>query len=421
MITSLRLAGKCLAASTLVTGVSGLAYVGLASASPTPNITTVAGKGTPGYSGDGGPAVNAQLFAPTGLSQDLSGALYIGDTANNRVRKVVNPTTINTDTITTFAGNGTNGFSGDGGPATAAELSIPTGTAVDGHGNVFIADTGNNRVREVSAGLINTVAGNGTCTKTGPSGDGGPAKSASLCHPTGVAVDSGGNLYISDTGHNEVRIVSSSGTINDFAGTGKCGSSGDGGAATKAKVCAETGLGLDATGNLFIADTGNSTIREVATTTGKISTFAGMPGQFGYSGDGGPANSAKLAAPTGVSVSSLGVVLISDTLNNRIRQVQSGTISTYAGNGTAGFSGDNGPATSAELNGPTGSMAMDGTALFFSDTGNNRVRGVFNGVAPILPDSSLAIALPLTALALIGGTAGFLRLRHRRQISGSTA
>ena len=422
-----RLVTKCLVASAAATASSGLVLGAPAFAATvvgstsSPSITTIAGNGTAGYGGDGGPAVNAELNVPTGISVDQAGSLYIGDSVNNRVRKVVSPTSINADVITTLAGNGTRGFSGDGGPATAAELAGPTGTATDASGDVFIADTGNNRVREVlPSGTIRTVAGSGvSCLvqklTSASIGDGGPALGASLCAPSGVAVDSQGSLYISDSGHNEVRVVGANGIISDYAGTAKCGSSGDGGLATKAKLCGPTGIAFDATTNLYVADTGNSEVREVTRSDGKIRDFAGTAGTPGFSGDGGPATQAELNGPTGVGISSLGAVYISDTLNDRIRQVQSGAITTYAGNGTPGFSGDNGPATSAELNKPTGSVAMDGTALYFSDTANQRVRGVFTGPLPVLPDSSLAIALPLTGAVVIIGAGGILWLRRRRQ------
>ena len=419
MHLSVRVAMKCVVAGLAATTSTALAYASPSFAStPAPtstpqSITTLAGNGTSGYSGDGGPAVLAELSAPTGISEDLTGSLYIGDTANNRVRKVVNPTSIHTDVITTLAGNGTKGFAGDGGPATSAKLNSPTGTAVDSHGDVFIADTGNNRVREVLPnGIIQTVAGNGSCTKN-MDGDRGPALSASLCSPTGVAVGSNGNLYIADTGHDQVRLVSN-GTITGYVGeVGKCGRGGDGGPAGNAQLCLPTGLALDATGALYIADTSNARIQEVAPGTTTVSTVAGN-GHSGYGGDGGPATSAMLNSPTGVAVNSLGDLFISDTLNNRIRQVHGGTISTYAGTGTQGFSGDGGPATSAELSSPTGSMAVDGTALYFSDTGNNRVRGIFNGPPPVLPESPLAILLPVSAALLLAGGGGAFWLRRRR-------
>ena len=415
-----RLATKFLVASVAATATAGLGLAGTAFATTGPSITTVAGNGTAGFSGDGGPAVKAQLNFPTGVAEDPTGALYIGDTINNRVRKVVSPTANNSDIITTLAGNGTAGFSGDGGPAIAAKLSSPTGVAVDGSGNVYIADTGNNRVREVSAaGIIKTIAGTGTCSAK--TGDGGVATSASLCGPTGIAVDGAGNVFVSDTGHNEVRIIQvhDGMKIQPIAGTGKAGSSGDGGPALRAQLHSPTGIAMSANEVLYIADTGNTYVRMV-NQGGVITAFAGKAGNAGFGGDGGPATAAKLNSPTGVGLDPLGDVFISDTNNNRIRKVATSlTITTYAGTGAAGYSGDGSDATAAELNHPTGQVASDGNALYFSDTLNQRVRGVFTGPAPVLPDSTLAIALPLTAVAVIGGAGGIFWLRRRRHALAS--
>jgi trimeric autotransporter adhesin len=379
-------------------------------------INTIAGTGTRGYSGDNGPAVSAELNLPSGITlYPTTGTVYFSDSGNNVVRQIVNPTTIKRDIITTYAGNGTAGYKGDGGLAKNAELDAPTGVAVDSSGDIFIADTGNNVVREVVAltGDIKTVAGNGTCSKTVTNGV--SATSTSLCLPTGVAVDSKGNLYISDTGHFEVRKVSG-GTITDYAGNGKVGYSGDGGAATSAELGTAAGIAIDASNNLYIADTLDTVVRKV-TSGGTISTFAG-DGKFGYAGDGGKANSksCELDGPTGVGVDGMGDVYISDTLNNVIREVNAaGNISTFAGNHARDFSGDGGPATSAELNTPTGNIAANATTLFFSDTGNERLRGVFQGPPPVLPETQWAIFLPLGAILLGGGAlflVGFRRRRH---------
>jgi LPXTG-motif cell wall-anchored protein len=238
--------------------------------------------------------------------------------------------------------------------------------------------------------------------------------SASLCGPTGVAVDTSGNVYVSDTGHNEVRLVNSSGTISDVAGNNTQGFGGDGGLATKATLSAPTGVALDALHNLFLADTGNSVVRKV-NTSGIISTVAGIPDKFGYIGNGGPATKAKLNAPTGLTVDSNANMYISDTANQVIRLVNAGgTISTYAGTGMQGFSGDGGPATSAKLSFPTGSVVADGTAVYFSDTGNQRVRGIFNGPPPVLPETNLAVILVPIGGALLAGGAGIAFLKRRR-------
>jgi sugar lactone lactonase YvrE len=431
MVFSRRLMTKGAVATLLmslgtITAGSGVALA-VAGAAPTHGITTIAGDGTAGYNGDNKLAVNAELdfplvsAAPSGVAEDLTGGVYIADGANNRVRKVVHPTTNGQDTITTFAGNGMAAFGGDSGPATAAELNDPSAVDFDTSGNLYIADTANNRVREVlTTGVIKTFAGNGQCGSGVPLGNAGMATSASLCRPTGVAADGAGHVFISDTGHNEVRMVNPAGQINSYAGTGRCGFSGDGRKGTMANVCSPEGLALDANRDLFIADTGNSRVREV-TENGNILTLAGN-GKFAYSGDGGSATKAALNGPTGVGLDQSGNVFISDTLNNRIRQVSGGKITTYAGNGTKGFSGDNtADATQAALDSPSGSTAIDGTALYFADTGNQRVRAVFNGPAPVLPETNLLILLPIgTGLLLALGT-GIVVFRRRRRITPTPA
>ncbi len=381
-------------------------------------ITTVAGNGTAGPFGDGGPAVQAQLHHPEGVAVDLTGDLYLADSANNRIRKVVNPTVLHADIITTIAGTGTSGFKGDGGLATRAELNGPSSIAIDPAGDIFIADSGNNRIREVlPSGRIQTVAGNGLCSSRTAVGNGLSAVRASLCVPSGVAVD-GNNLYISDTGHSEVRVVNrTTGVIQDFAGTGKLGYSGDGGKATAAELGLPMGLAVDAVHRVLIADSGDSVVREVLP-GGTIRTFAGT-GRFGYSGDGGPATKARLNGPTGLGVDQGGNVYISDTLNNRLRQVDaSGIISTSAGTGVFGFAGDGGPATRARLAGPNGDIAVNSAAVYFADTGNQRIRGIFVGPPPVLPETQWLVALPLSALALGGGALLLVRRRARRAAPG---
>jgi len=356
-------------------------------------ITTYAGSGATGLSGgDGGPATSAMINSPANVAVDASGDLFIAEAF--KVQKVTA-----SGIVTTVAGSGTQGFSGDGGPATSATLSYPSGVAVDASGDLFIADGGNQRIRKVSAsGIITTIAGNGASTPGdlgigGFSGDGGPATSAALSDPTGVAVDASGNLFIADYYNNRIRKVSASGIITTFAGSGTPdsfgtpgGFSGDGGPATAALLSYPTGVAVDASGNLFIADSLNNRIRKVSASSGIITTVAGS-GAFGwgncyctsgsFSGDGGPATSATLA-PGGVAVDASGDLFIADSGNNRIREVAaaSGIITTVAGNGSQGFSGDGGPATSATLNGPNG-VAMDASGnLFIADTGNNRIREV---------------------------------------------
>jgi sugar lactone lactonase YvrE len=335
-------------------------------------ISTVAGNGIAGYSGDGGPATSAMLSHPTGVAVDAAGDLFIADTGNNRVR-VVDPSGV----ISTAAGNGVTGYSGDGGPATSAALFQPSGVAVDAAGNLFIADSANQRVRRVDpSGVISTVAGNG---RFGYSGDGGPATSASLNSPYGVTVDAAGDLFIADAANLRIREVDPSGVISTVAGNGSqgylSGYSGDGAAATGAQLYRPNGLALDAAGDLFIADSLNNRVRRVDP-SGVISTVAGN-GSYGFSGDGGLATNARLTSPSGVAVDAAGDLFIADTFNNRVRKVDpSGVISTVAGNGVPGYSGDGGPATSAALFQPF-TVVVDGSGnLFIADSFNHRIRKV---------------------------------------------
>jgi trimeric autotransporter adhesin len=385
------------------------------------DIYTVAGDGTQGYSGDGGPATGAELGGPGGVAVDGTGKVVIADEDNSRIRVVAASTgtfydqAMTAGDIYTVAGNGTGQYSGDGASATKAELNFPQGVAVDGTGNLVMADTANYRIRvaaastgtfygqAMTAGDIYTVAGNGTGAY---SGDGGPATKAELQIPQGVAVDSAGDLLIADTGNMRVRIVPAAtgtfygqamtaGDIYTVAGNGTEGYSGDGGLATKAQLSFPGGVAVDGSGNLVIADTGNNVVRVVAARAGRfygqamkadhIYTVAGN-GTSGYSGDGGPGASAELNDPGGVAVDSSGNLLIADTFNDAVRVVAGGNgtfygqamtagdIYTVAGNGTAGYSGDGGPATSAELSEP-GGVAADGVGgLVIADSENNRIR-----------------------------------------------
>ena len=341
-------------------------------------INSIAGNGTAGYLGDSGPATSAELNGPYGLAIDNAGNLYIADPANNRVRKVA----LGTGIISTFAGNGTAGYSGDNGPATSAELKVPVGVALDGAGNLYIADEGNSVIRKVNAsGTITTIAGNNT---VGYSGDTGPATSASLYGPTGVAVDSSGNLYIADTGNNRVReVAAATGVITTIAGTGTAGYSGDNGAAVSATLNKPSAVVEGSTGNLYVLDTGNNVVRLV-NTTGTITTIAGN-GTAGYSGDDGPATSATLHTPYGLNIDSSGNLYIADSANNVVRMVSTaGIISTIAGNGTPGYSGDNGAAISATLDNPQGVTVDNQGNVYISDQGNNRVREVSTPTGSVL-------------------------------------
>jgi uncharacterized protein (TIGR03437 family) len=373
-------------------------------------LTVVAGNGISigGYSGDGGPATSASLNYPAGVAVDDSGNIYIADTKNHRIRKV-SPQGI----MTTVAGKGSRGFSGDGGPGTSAALNQPLSVAVDVAGNILIADSLNDRVRKVGTdGVITTVAGSGV---RGSGGDGGPATGAALYAPEGVAVDRAGNLYIADTGNQRLRKVSAQGTIstlarlfsfpravavhadgnlyiaddytirkvspqgaiNTVAGSSESppSFSGDGGPATSASLDNPDGVAVDAAGNLYIADTGNQRLRKVSS-GGTISTLAGS-GLTTFYGDGGPANAAGFNAPTDVAVDSGGNLYIADSKNQRIRKINAqGTISTVAGNGRVGDSGDGGPAISASLNNPV-AVAVDAIGnIYIADQSNNRIRKV---------------------------------------------
>ncbi|MEI6821811.1 MAG: T9SS type A sorting domain-containing protein, partial [Bacteroidota bacterium] len=362
-------------------------------------ITTVAGNGiTYGYSGDGGAATSAELSYPQGVALDASGNIYIADQNNQRVRKV----TASTGIISTVAGNGTTGFTGDGGAATSAELYYPTGVALDASGNIYIADIFNQRIRKVTAstGIITTVAGNGT---SGFAGDGGAATSAELYYPTGVALDASGNIYIADYGNNRIRkVTASTGIITTVAGNGTSGFAGDESAATSAELYNPTRVAIDASGNIYIADYLNQRIRKVTASTGIITTVAGN-GTTGFTGDGGAATSAELYYPTGVALDASGNIYIADQSNQRVRKVtaSTGIITTVAGNGTAGFAGDGGAASSAEISSPMG-VALDASGnIYIADYGNHRIREVL--VPPIITSFTPANG-PVGSLVTITGT-----------------
>ena len=314
----------------------------------------------------GGLAVAAQLRSPQGVDVDAGGNLYIADSGGNRIRRVDS-----SGTISSFAGIGEQGYTGDGGPAIEARLFSPYDVALDGSGNLFIAEAFNNRIRKVDAsGTITTIAGTG---EGGFSGDGGAAVEAQLSFPSGLAADASGNLFIADYDNQRIRRVDASGIISTFAGGGD--TSGDGGPAVQARLGYPSGVDVDASGNLYIAVLTNSTIRRVDP-SGTITTIAGVGG-WGFSGDGGPAVQAHLNAPPDVEVDAGGNLYIADENNHRIRRVDpSGTITTFAGTGERGFSGDGGPAGEAQLDHPRG-VAVDASGnLFIADYGNKRIRKV---------------------------------------------
>jgi sugar lactone lactonase YvrE len=352
------------------------------------NLKTIAGIGTAGDSGDGGPAIMAQLNQPNGVAFDPSGNLYIADTPANVVRKVDT-----TGKITTFAGTGgPAGFSGDGGPATAAELSIPFSVASDKNGNIYIEDTGNDVIRKVDAttGLITTFAG--TPQTPGHSGDGGPATAAKFNQNQGARFDSAGNLYVPTCNGASVRKIDTTGKISTVAGNFTEGFSGDGGSATAAQLQCPSGVAIDAAGNLYIADEFNYVIRKVDT-TGKISTIGGTPGVTGYAGDGGQATSATFNNPNDVVIDSLGNLYVADSGNNRVRKIDTNGIITTAAGGLNS-------AGSAAVNTPLAVTVDTAGNVYFSDSGNSKIQEIFpQGVQPF-PATAVGSTAPAQSLTL---------------------
>jgi sugar lactone lactonase YvrE len=340
------------------------------------NISTIAGTGTSGYSGDGGPATAANIASPAGLAADSRGNVYFVDTSNNRLRRIDA-----SGTISTVAGNRIAGFSGDGGPATNASVSFVNfaAVAVDGAGNLFIADSGNFRIRKVDAfGMITTIAGTGT---RGFSGDGGPALKAQfelvLC---GITIDAKGNIYVSDCGNSRVRRIDANGIISTFAGTGLGNSQGDEGPAVSAPV-SPNGISLDFEGNLYVTEPTFGRVRRIDT-QGIIHAFAGQYNDLKgfFAGDGGPATGAVLNQPNDVALDSAGNAYIADSFNYRIRKVDTDNIiTTAAGTGAAHFSGDGASPTAALLDGPRGVAVAPNGTFFISDTKNGRIRQVSSG------------------------------------------
>ena len=335
-------------------------------------ITTVAGTGTDGFAGDGGPAIYAQFAYAAGIAVDGLGNIFVADNGNNRIRRIDAITGI----ITTVAGDADHAFiSGDGVPATSASLWHPFGVAVDGLGDLYIADTANGRVRrvDVTTGLISTVVGSGNGQSAG---DGGPATAAIVSSPYGVVFDAAGNLFVSEEyGHRVRRVAAATGVITTYAGTGTGGFAGDNGPATTAQLQNPQGIALDPAGNLYIADYGNHRIRRVDATTHMISTVAGTDAS-GFAGDGGEAKAASISAYS-VAVDNAGDIFIADADNQRIREVNAGgVISTAAGTGSRGFSGDGGAATAAPFMQPT-SIALDAAGdIVIAELGNARVRRI---------------------------------------------
>ncbi|HTB05832.1 MAG TPA: T9SS type A sorting domain-containing protein [Bacteroidia bacterium] len=342
-------------------------------------ITNIAGDSSFGFSGDGGSAVIATLLDPMEVSADSIGNVYFTDWGNSRVRVATS-----NGIISTIAGNGFFGFSGDGGPAKSAELNGPMGVFGENSGNVLISDIGNDRVRKVNtSGIISTIAGTGTY---GFSGDGGPATLASFRDPIALAEDTKGDIFIVDVFNSRIRKIDhSTGIITTVVGCGVRGYSGDGGPATLAELYYPSGINLDDSGNIYIADANNFCIRKV-TTTGYIYTVAGN-GIAGYSGDGGSATSAELNYPSGVAADNSGDIFIADQFNNRIREVsKNGIITTIAGNNKLGYSNESENATSITLYNPTGITIGPQQVLYLADAYNNTIRKLT--IAPFISPES---------------------------------
>lgn len=356
-------------------GLNGVAYMTNAL------LTNIVGDGLAGYSGDGGQGSNAMLNWPVAVCFDLNSNLYVSDFGNNRVRKVTLA-----GIISTFAGTGVQGYSGDGGQATNAQLNGPWGLVCDTASNIYIADSGNSRIRMVSGtnGVITTYAGTNTA---GYSGDAGAAVNAKLNGPTGLAIDGpSNNIFIADTLNSRVRRVGTNGIITNMAGTNVIGYTGDGGAAVNAELNGPMGVAVVSVTNLFIADTTNGRVRLV--TNGVIQTFAGT-NATGFSGDGSAAKNAKLNMPVGLLVNTINSNLfIADVYNGRIRAVtnSTGAIQTIAGGGTMLT---NGTATNAQLNFPFGIAYDVNTNLYITSAGTNWV--------PVLGTGNLTLQFQVSA------------------------
>ncbi len=351
----------------LTTTVNVFAYAGQ-------TISTIAGNGVPAFGGDGTPATSAQIHGPAGVFVDAANNIYIAYNNNNRIRKV-NAAGI----ISTLAGTGSAGYSGDGTPATGATMNLPYDIVGDAAGNLYFTDFANNCIRKINtSGIISTVAGTGA---GGFFGEGVAATAAQLNNPAGIAIDASGNCYFADAANSRVRKVSTAGIITTVAGTGAVGSGGDGFAATAATLNSPVGVYIDGTGNIYISDGGANRVRKV-NAAGIISTFAGT-GAAGYSGDGTPATGATMHYPAGIVADPLGNVYIGDRTNNCVREVNTaGIISTVAGTGTAGFSGDHCAAAAGTLNVVLGLYQDRAANIYIADYNNARVRRITANHAP---------------------------------------
>ena len=338
-------------------------------------ITTLAGDGISGSSGDGGPATNAHLTTPSGVACDRKGNIFFSDQNASAIRKVDR-----FGIITTIAGTGVTGYSGDGGPATAAMIFWPTGLAVDGIGNVFIADQFNNVIRKVDTfGIISTLAGIGSI---GYSGDGGPATACSFWHPNDIAADTAGNVFVADRDNNVIRKITATGLIYSIGGMNTPGFSGDGGPATNAQLNFPSGICLDVMGNIYVADLYNNRIRKIDT-SGIITTLAGA-GLTGFSPDGTPASAARIDRVAALAADSLGNIFFTDYYNNLVRKVDTaGILTTIAGNRVNSYSGDGGPATLASISIVEGVAVDTSGCIYIADFYNARVRKIAPAPSPL--------------------------------------
>jgi len=355
---------------------------------PAQIVTTVAG----GFVGDNGPSTKASFQAPQAAVLDKHHNAYITDIYTHRIRKVTP-----TGKITTIAGTGIAGFSGDGGPANLAMVNVPTGMTLDPAGNLVFADSANSRVRKIdSAGIITTIVGSGVY---GHSGDGGPATQASLQRPWGVVYDSAGNLYISDTADASVRVVTPQNVISLYAGNYKAGFAGDGGPAFQASLNQPTGLVFDADGCLNISDRSNHRVRKVDT-VGIITTIAGN-GKAGFSGDGGPATQAAINDPEGLAYQAGVLYIAGNAGRDRVRMVTSdGIINTFAGS-TSGYDGDRHAPLASQFSHPESVLPLSATIFVITDRANARVRELAGGVFKTVAGGFLGDGKPATAAALV--------------------
>jgi streptogramin lyase len=340
---------------------------------PAPSIYAVVGTGKRGYSGDGGPAMKAELRDPFDVALDRAGNLFFSDTMNHCVRRV----DAQTNVITTVAGNGKKGYSGDGGPATEATMNEPYGIALDADGNLYIVDRLNACVRRVDAKskAIRTIVGTG---QAGFGGDGGPGEKAQLKEPNGIALDGRGKLYIADVRDQRVRVLYLNiGIITTFCGNGDKKEAGDGGPYRQASLFGPRAVAVGPDGSVYICEREGNAVRRVNLVTGIIERVAGT-GAADYTGDGGPALKATFRGPKEVKVDPAGNIFVVDTENHAIRRINAttGIIQTVAGSGTAGSSGGGGPATAAKLNRPHGVCIAPDGGLYIGDTLNYRIRRV---------------------------------------------